>query len=159
MCKCGNVEYEAVGTPILSVICYCDDCQEAAHRIEALLGAPPVLSKDGGIFYQLYRKDRFRCVRGQSFLHDMRLRETSRTKRVIAHCCNSALFLDFEKGHWLSVYSARFVEVPPPAQMHIQTKFKPQDMQCPNDVPVYATFPFRFVMKLIMTRIAMLLGR
>ena len=37
-CTCGNVEVEAVGAPILSVACYCDDCQKGSRQIEALPG-------------------------------------------------------------------------------------------------------------------------
>lgn len=35
-CACGSVKLEAHGRPINSVVCYCDDCQEAARRIEVL---------------------------------------------------------------------------------------------------------------------------
>lgn len=60
-CVCGKVEYEATEPAILSVVCYCDDCQEGAHRIEALPNAPPVLDADGGPPASvLYRKDRVR---------------------------------------------------------------------------------------------------
>jgi len=38
-CICGSVEIEVVGTPIASVVCYCNDCQEGARNIEALPGA------------------------------------------------------------------------------------------------------------------------
>jgi len=47
-CICGSVEIEMVGAPIVSVVCYCDDCQEGARRIEALSGAPAVLDAAGG---------------------------------------------------------------------------------------------------------------
>ena len=32
------------------------------------------------------------------------LRDESSTRRVVASCCASPMFLDFKKGHWLSVY-------------------------------------------------------
>ena len=41
-CACGNVAVEAIGTPITSVICYCDDCQEGARQIESLPNAVPL---------------------------------------------------------------------------------------------------------------------
>jgi hypothetical protein len=34
-CSCGSVELEAIGAPITSVVCYCDDCQEGSRQIEA----------------------------------------------------------------------------------------------------------------------------
>ena len=33
-CSCGSVELEAIGAPIVSVVCYCDDCQEGSSQIE-----------------------------------------------------------------------------------------------------------------------------
>jgi hypothetical protein len=157
-CKCGSVEFEAAGPAITSVVCYCDDCQEGSRRIEALQNALRVREPDGGTAYVLYRKDRVTCVRGDHLLQGLRLRETSPTKRVIASCCNSPMFLDFEKGHWLSMYRARFANAPPP-QMRVQTRFKPGDTVIPDDAPAYASFPFSFMAKLLLARIAMLLRR
>ena len=50
-CPCGQVQLEAVGTPILSAVCYCDDCQAGGHAIEAMLDAAQVLDEDGGTHY------------------------------------------------------------------------------------------------------------
>src|SRR5690349_4391449 len=152
-CKCGSVEFEAVGPAMTSVVCYCDDCQEGSRQIEALQGAPRVREPDGGTAYVLYRKDRFTCLRGDHYLQMLRLRATSPTKRVVAGCCNSPMFLDFEKGHWLSVYRARFAGDAPPPQMRIQTRFKPDDTEIADDLPAYSTFPFRFMAKLLSARI------
>lgn len=41
-CTCGSVAFRVYGAPITCVACYCDDCQEAARRMEALPGAAPV---------------------------------------------------------------------------------------------------------------------
>jgi hypothetical protein len=38
-CTCGKVELEAMGVPITSVVCYCDDCQAGAQQIETLPNA------------------------------------------------------------------------------------------------------------------------
>ena len=38
-CACGRVELEAFGKPIVSTVCYCDDCQKGADQIEALPNA------------------------------------------------------------------------------------------------------------------------
>jgi len=40
-CACGGVEYEAIGAPITSVVCYCASCQEAGRAFEKLPAAPP----------------------------------------------------------------------------------------------------------------------
>lgn len=155
-CRCGNVAFSAAGKPIVGAVCYCDDCQEAANRIEALADAQPVLSADGGTAYFLYRRDRFVCLTGGQSLTDIRIRGNSPTRRVIAGCCNSAMFLDFEKGHWVSAYSARFGGDAPPLEMRIQTRFKPAGVVLPRDLPIYAAFPPVFMVRLILARIAML---
>lgn len=158
-CRCGSVKFEGTGNAIMSVVCYCDDCQEGARKIEMLPEALPVHDSDGGTAYLLYRKDRFRCMKGDQLLKDVRIRENSPTKRVVASCCNSAMFLDFEKGHWLSVYRARFADDTSPAEMRIQTRFRPRDANIPNDVPAYPGFPLKFMAKIMWARIAMLLHR
>ncbi|WP_197038357.1 hypothetical protein [Billgrantia saliphila] len=90
---------------------------------------------------------------------DYKIKTESPTKRVVATCCNSAMFLDFQKGHWFSVYRARFAGNAPPLQLRVQTKFKPENCDIPNDVPSYRTYPFKFVAKLMAARVAMLIGR
>jgi hypothetical protein len=158
-CKCGSVKFEATGKAIMSVVCYCDDCQEGARKIEMLPDALPVPDADGGTGYLLYRKDRLGCIKGDQLLKSVRIREHSPTRRVVASCCNSAMFLEFEKGHWLSVYRARFTDDTPPVEMRIQTRFKPKDADIPNDAPSNPAFPLKFMVKLMSARIAMLLHR
>ncbi len=41
--------------------------------------------------------------------------------------------------------------------MHIQTRFKPENVRDSREVPSYASFPFRFLAKLAIARLAMLL--
>jgi hypothetical protein len=159
-CSCGSLELEAIGAPITSVACYCDDCQEGSRQIEALPNARPVRDSDGGTAYVLYRKDRVECSRGVQFLQSYTLREKSATNRVVATCCNSAMFMNFDDSkHWVPVYRARFQGEVPPLEMRICTKFKPDSSDVPSDVRSYSTFPFKFVAKLVGARIAMLLHR
>ncbi|WP_233833647.1 GFA family protein [Paraburkholderia sp. ZP32-5] len=154
-CSCGKVEYKLAGTPILTAVCYCDDCQRGSAQIDALANAAPVLGADGGTAYVLYRRDRFECTKGRELLRDLRLKDTSPTKRVVAGCCNTAMHLDFEKGHWVAAYRERFRQDAPPIQMCIQARFKPESASAPSDIPTYRTFPPRFLAKLLMSRIAM----
>ena len=98
-CQCGKVTVEAIGRPILTASCYCASCQEAGRRLERLASAPPLLDADGGTSMILYRKDRVQCVTGRQHLKEHRLKPESPTRRVVATCCNSAMFLDFTKGH------------------------------------------------------------
>src|SRR5215467_20529 len=122
LCQCGKVKFEAVGPPILTGSCYCTSCQEAGRVFEQLASAPPVLDPDSGTGLILYRKDRVQCMLGQRYLEEHRLKPDSPTRRVIAKCCNSAMFLDFTKGHWLSMFRNRFPTGAPPLEMRVWTK-------------------------------------
>jgi hypothetical protein len=157
-CSCGAVEFEARGKPILTSICYCDDCQKGSREIESLTMAPRILDKNGGSSYVLYRRDRVACVRGEQFLQEYRQAGEAFTKRVVASCCNSAMFLDFEKGHWLSLYRDRFGDRAPPVQMRVQTKYKPEGATIPEDLPSSPGFSLGFVMRLLGAKLAMLIG-
>lgn len=113
---------------------------------------------DGGTAYLLFRKDRFTCTRGAEHLQGSKLREDSPTNRVVATCCNSAMYLGFDGGpHWVSAFRLRFEDAVP-LQMRINTRFDP-DFRDEGDVPGYATVPISFVAKLIGARIAMFFGR
>jgi hypothetical protein len=93
MCQCGKVKFEAVGPAILTASCYCTSCQEAGRQFEHLASAPRVLDSDSGTGLILYRKDRVQCMMGQQYLEEYRLKPDSPTRRVIAKCCNSAMFV------------------------------------------------------------------
>jgi hypothetical protein len=158
-CLCGGVEIELHGVPITSVICYCKDCQAGARAIEALAGAPPVQSADGGTAYVVYRKDRVQVVKGAELLTAMKLRATSSTSRVIAACCNAAMHLSFDDSkHWIDIYSARIGTGALPPEFLICTKSAPDLAMLPADVPRHSGYPLRFLGKLIRAKIAMLFG-
>jgi hypothetical protein len=155
-CSCGSVELEASGTPITSVVCYCDDCQKGSRHIESLPNAAPVLDPDGGTAYIVYRKDRIRCSRGAALLRSYKIRAESVTNRVFATCCNSAMFLNFDDSkHWVDVYRARLRGAAPPIQMRVCTKFRLATGEVPGDAPNYPMWSFRFLAKLLVARLAM----
>jgi len=157
-CACGAVEIEMRGTPITSIVCYCDDCQEGSRQIEGLDNAPPVRDEDGGTEYDLYRKDRVSCSKGAALLKHYKILETSATNRSVATCCNSAMLVTFDDGKpWVSVYRRRVLGQPPPLEMRIYTKFNPKLRHVPSDVPSYSTFPLRFATRLVAAKVAMLL--
>jgi len=106
-CRCGQVALEAQGKPIVATICHCSSCRDAGRQLEALPGAAPILNKDEGTPFILFRKDHVHCLRGDNHLGAHRLNAKSPTRRVVATCCNTAMFLDFTKGHWVSLYKAR----------------------------------------------------
>jgi hypothetical protein len=155
ICRCGKVKLEAVGRPILTASCYCASCQEAGSRFEQLASAPPVLNPDGGTDYVLYRKDRVQCVTGQEYLEEHRLKPDSPTRRVIATCCNSAMFLDFTKGHWLTIYRNRFPAGAPPLEMRVMTHDRRDDVELADDLPNYDGHSGKFMLRLIAAWIAM----
>ncbi len=158
-CRCGRVQCEAMGPPILSGVCYCLDCQAAGLRLEALADAAPVRDEDGGTPYLTYRDDRFHCVSGQALLVPMRLTEKAPTRRMIADCCNTAMFLKFGPGHWVSAYRHRFDGDAPPIEMRTKVGRRVSDVPLPGDAPAYRSFPVALLWRLIRARMAMWFGR
>ncbi|MDE2266769.1 MAG: hypothetical protein KGL29_12765 [Alphaproteobacteria bacterium] len=149
------MELAAVGRPILAAACYCTSCQEAGRRFEQRAAAPPLRNPDGGTDYVLYRKDRVRCVKGREHLAEHRLKPESPTRRVIAICCNSTMFLDFTKGHWLTLYRNRIPAGAPHIALRVMTQDRRDIVALPDDVPVYAAHSGKFLLRLIAAWIAM----
>lgn len=143
----------------MSTVCYCESCQEGSRQIASLPSGRPVCGPDSGTGFVIYRKDRVTCSKGSGLLRRLKIRDESPTSRVVATCCNSPLYLDFEKGHWFSVYRAALRGDVPPPQMRVQTKAKPAGSELPNDVPSHSGYPLKFVAKLLAARVAMLLRR
>lgn len=155
-CRCGRVELAVSGDPILTVACHCDDCQAGGAHLQSLPGAWPIMDEAGGTWYALYRKDRLRVLRGADLLQPWKLGATA-TSRVHTTCCNSSLFVRFDRGpHWVSLYRPGFGDTAPPLQMRVNTRYASGPV--PDDVPSFRSFPLSFVWRLIKARVAMLLG-
>ncbi|MEQ8741846.1 hypothetical protein [Parasphingorhabdus sp.] len=157
-CQCGKVRCQGVGRPILSGVCYCDDCQTGAAMLEDLDGAVKVREADGGTHYLTYRDDRFSCVEGADLLRPYENSPNAPTRRMVASCCNTAMFLKFSKGHWTSAYARRFKGDVPPVEMRTQTQFRNSSFPLPDDAPSYRTFGAKLFWRLITSRIAMIFG-
>lgn len=156
-CSSGSVELEAIGAPVASVVCYCDDCQEGYRQIEALPNAGAVRDPDGGTSYVLYRKDRVQCSRGSHLLQRHKIKEKSATHRQFATCCNSAMFMAFDDArHWIPVYRAQLQGDVSALQMRICTKFAPGRSHISNDVPSCPSYPLKYMEKLVAAWISML---
>lgn len=153
-CRCGKVEFEAAGAPIVTCTCYCASCQEAGRRFDQLSPVVPLLDPDGGTGVILWRKDRVRCVKGEDQLVEHRLTPESATRRVIANCCGSPMFLEFTKGHWLTMYKNCF-QNPPPIEMRVVTKDRRAGVELPADVPNLSSHSGKFMVKLLAAWIAM----
>jgi hypothetical protein len=148
-CRCGKVELEIIGAPILRGICYCASCQEAGRQYQSLPGADAILAADGGTDYVLYRKDRVRCVKGADLFEERRLKPGSPTRRMVARCCNTVMFLDFTRGHWLTVYRGRLPNDIPGATMRMMTAERPEGVILPDDIVNYPGHSGKFMLKLL----------
>ena len=155
VCRCGKTAIALTGKPIQSVICYCESCRTAALGFERDLNAPPTVGADGGVDYCLYRKDRVRIAQGAGNLREYRLKPDSPTRRVVASCCNSPMFVDFTAGHWLTVFRARLPAPAPEPEMRIMTKDRLEGVALSKDIPAYPTQPPGMILKLVSAWAAM----
>lgn len=103
-CVCGQMRLELTSTPIIAAECHCSSCRAAGAKLSALPPSKPFQEPNGGTRFVLYRKDRVRFVTGAERLKEFRLSPDAPTRRVVAGCCNTPVFLEFESGHWLSLY-------------------------------------------------------
>jgi hypothetical protein len=92
---------------------------------------------------------------GHQYLEEHRLKPDSPTRRIIAKCCNSAVFLDFTKGHWLSMFRNRFLTGAPPLEMRVWTKERPVGVELADDLPNCSGPSGKLMLKLIAAWIVM----
>lgn len=155
-CACGGVEVAVEGRPILVAACFCDDCQEAARRLEAE-GGHAHLSPNGGTEHLMVRRDRLRVTKGMERLGERRLKPESKTARLVASCCGTAMLLDFAPGHWVDVHRAAFGAAAPPVNFRTMTRFAPAPI--PDDgIPSPAKHDARFFARLLAAWLPMLLA-
>jgi len=155
-CACGNVGLKSKGHPIVSAECLCIDCQKAGTNLQKLHGTSSVVDQNGATRFVLYRKDRIQCHRGQDYLREYRLTRESKTRRVIATCCNTPVFLEFSGGHWLSIYAGVWPkETLPLLEIRTMTRDKPEGVDLPDNVPNPSTHTLSFYMKLFIAWAAM----
>jgi hypothetical protein len=156
-CACGAVQMQAQNAPILSVECLCTSCRKAADILETLPGAPPLRAPSGGTRMEMYRKDRVTCTKGAAHLREYRLNDTTKSRRVVATCCNTPMFLDFTQGHWIDLYGHLWpAGTLPPLQMRTMTSDLDDPGTLPQDVPNLKTHSPRFFIRLISAWAAML---
>ena len=159
-CACGTVECVGRSEPIGTAVCYCDDCQQAALQIEALPGAPPVADPDGGTALTLFHAKRFEVLRGADLLTAHKLRPESVTSRMVAQCCNSAMYLAFDKGpYWVSVLRNRLIGELPPIEFRHMTRNRTSSLPYPDKAPRSNGFAPRFVFRVLWKGIASWFGK
>ena len=155
-CRCGAVRLALHGPPILAAECHCASCRAAAQRLAALAGAPDVRAVNGGVPYVLYRKDRVRFLAGAERLREFRLTPAAKTRRVVASCCGTPLFTEFESGHWLSLFSSLWPEdTRPPPDIRTMTVDRPPGTVLDGSVPNARRHTASFMLKLLAAWVAM----
>jgi len=143
-CRCGQVHLTVTAEPILAAECECDSCRKAGAILADLPGGRPVAEASGGTHYVLYRKDRV-AIAGMEQLCGYRLTAASPTRRVVAACCNTPLFLEFKGGHWLSIYAGLWPQGDrPAATMRTMVGDMPAGQVPPDDMPNYKAQSFGF---------------
>lgn len=155
-CRCGKVHIEVEQTPIIATECHCNSCRAADSRFQALPAGVSVTEQNGGTRFVLYRKDRARFTQGVELLKAFRLKPDSPTRRVVAGCCNTPIFLEFKGGHWLSFYGGLWPEGTLPA-MEVRTMTGDREDTIPLDGAVPSgTWPTtKFYGRLLAAWIAM----
>ncbi len=115
-----------------------------------------MVESNGATHLILYRKDRVRLDSGAECLAEHRLSPVSPTRRVVATCCNTPVFMEFTKGHWLSVYARLWpTDMRPAAEMRTMTSDAPADANLSGDVANAKTYPFGFFLRLLSAWAAM----
>ena len=149
-CRCGAVEVGASGEPIVVSICYCDDCQAAAQRLAASDNSAPAASADGGTEFMLFRRDRIACTRGADRLQAMRLTDASKTRRMIAGCCATPMYLAFDdKRPWVSAFRASFGADAPPVEMRICTRFRRSEGKAEHGLRSHPGYPPAMIVRIM----------
>ncbi|KFL31822.1 hypothetical protein JP75_07140 [Devosia riboflavina] len=155
-CSCGRFEMVVTGEPFITTECHCNSCREAGGRMEKLPLARPMLEENGGTRFVLYRKDRAEITKGKELLRGYRLSDSAPTRRVVATCCNSPVFLEFKGGHWLSLYSSLWPEgQAPEPEIRTVTGDRGADVVLDDTVPAGTWQTMGFYGKLLTAWIAM----
>ena len=155
-CHCGRTRLSVEKAPILTAECCCTSCRTAGQRLEALPNAPEIVEPNGATHFVLYRKDRVRFEKGLDQLREHRLTPESATRRVVAVCCNTPVFLEFSKGHWLSIYGGLWpLETRPAIEMRTMTGDALTGVTLSNDVPNPKSHSLSFMARLMIAWVAM----
>ena len=149
-CTCGTVRIDVTGDPIMTVECGCTSCQTAGQAFG------DTLTEYGTTPYTMVRKDRVTLLTGGETLVAKRLTPESATRRVLAGCCGAPMFLDFQHGHWLSLYTNRLPEADRHAlDLRTMTGDLPNRNALPDDAPNPKKHTVGFMVRLLGAWVAM----
>ncbi len=149
-CACGQTCLELQGEPILVSECLCDSCRAAADRLATLPGARNILTSYGATPSAEYRKDRVRVLSGAEHLSEFRLSADAGSRRVVATCCNTPIFLEMKGAHWLSIYLHLWPhDARPKAKLRTMAGDLPGESGLPDDIPNLKSHTVSFYAKLL----------
>lgn len=155
-CACGRTRLKVQGEPFLVSECLCNSCREAAARLARLPGAQPILTEYQATPCAEYRKDRVEIASGTEHLKAFHLTADAGSRRVVADCCNTPLFLEMKGAHWLSVYLHLWPkESRPKPELRTMVSDLPDASRLPGDILNLKTHHMRFYAKLLAAWIAM----
>lgn len=124
--------------------------------MQGLEGAPRTLTDQGTTPFVMYRKDRVRFLAGADGVKTFTLSPEHSTKRAIATCCNTPVYLEFRGGHWLSLYGRLWPEgVMPTPTLRTMASDLPEGAVLPSDIPNAKKQNLSFFAKLLGAWIAM----
>lgn len=147
-CECGQVEFQASAKPIVTAVCYCDDCQTAGEIIDKLQNVKPFREEDGGTPYVTLHDKNWERIKGQELLEPFKLTPNSPTTRYVTTCCRSPLFIKFKSGFWTSTYRARYVN-PPKLEWRNKVGKRLSKLPFADDIPRYKGYPLQLFGRLI----------
>lgn len=155
-CACGQTRLEVRGNPILVSECLCNSCRAAAGRLAALPGAKNTLTAYHATPAAEYRKDRISIHSGVENLKEFRLSSTAGSRRVVATCCNTPVFLELKGAHWLSLYLHLWPEeTRPRAELRTMVGDLADTSALPKDIPNLKSHTLAFYAKLLAAWVAM----
>ena len=155
-CACGHTRLRVQGAPILVSECLCDSCRAAAARLAKLPGGSDILTSYGATPSAEYRKDRVEIVAGAESLREFRLKPDTGSRRIVATCCNTPIFLEMKGAHWLSLYLHLWPEgTRPKPELRTMTGDLPDASALPADIPNLKAHTVSFYLKLLGAWIAM----
>ncbi len=151
-CRCGAVRLTLSGSSIMSSECMCTSCRSASDVFAALPDGIGMTDGKGATHVIIHRADKVACDAGAEHLQQHRLTPDSPTRRILASCCNTPMFLDFEPGHWVSLYGINWPENDRPA---VEYRMFCNDLtdasRLSNDVPNGRPMPLGAVWRLAST--------
>jgi hypothetical protein len=100
----------------------------------------------------LFRRGRIACTRGADRLQASGLTDASKTRRMIAGCCTTPMYLAFDdRRPWVSAFRASFGVDAPPVEMRICTRFRRPEDTAEDGLLSYPGYPLAMVIRILAT--------